>query len=220
MCVTFLTYLFSTLADKAVLYIVSLQFINSQSYFTYLTPLNWLPVCATILSIFSHLFYPYDLWFIDLKYCLSTSSHLIFSFSNGPCPAYLYLWHFLNHTLYPLISLFFFSSFSCPTLSPPYSRFLSVLFFLILFPSPSFPLCSLSPRSSLGSPGPSSAGVFPELRELRAVRPVSCSWDLPHGVDALLVSGPHVGRQLPHCSPPPWGSSCFCLQQDPPPTQH
>ena len=129
--------------------------------------------------------------------------------------------HLLNHS-FSFFSLFFSSSFSCPTLSPLCSCFflLFSLTFLLCFLHPSFPLCSLSPFLFPGSPGSSSAGVFPELTDLCAVRPVSGSRDLPHGADALLVFDAHVGRQLPYCSTPPWGSSYFCLQQDPPPTQH
>lgn len=90
----------------------------------------------------------------------------------------------------------------------------------LLFPSPSFPMLCFSPWSSPGSPSSSSAGIFPDSRVLPAIWPVSGSRDLPHGADALLDSGAHVGRQLPHCSTPPWGSSYFCLQQDPRLTQH
>lgn len=74
--------------------------------------------------------------------------------------------------------------------------------------------------SSPGYLSASAAGVFPGFRELRAIRPVSGCWDLPHGADSLVDSGAHVGRQLPHCSTPPRGGSHFRLQQDPRPAQH
>lgn len=74
--------------------------------------------------------------------------------------------------------------------------------------------------SSLGSLSAGFAGVLPGIRELRTIRPVSGSRDLPYGADSLMDSRTHVGRQLPHCSTPPWGGSHFCLQQDPHPTQH
>lgn len=72
----------------------------------------------------------------------------------------------------------------------------------------------------LGFAGPSSAGVLSELGDLRGAWPVSGSRDLPNGIDAILVSGTHVGRQLPHCSTSAWCSSYFCLPEDPPPAQH
>lgn len=207
--------------NKAFAYVISAvcQFpilfyiFNDTLWSSHVNPIrtfNWLWKHSFLFfsSVYSFLFF--------------TSSLLIFLFSCHPCPAYLYLWYFLNHTP----PLFLFSSFVCPTsisfmfllVCVVFGSFLR--FFDFEFPSPSFPTCSLSPCASPGSTGSSSAGVFPELRVSCAVRPVSGSRDLPHGVDALLVSGAHVGRQLPHCSTPPWGSSYFCLQQDPPPPQH
>ena len=146
---------------------------------------------------------------------------------SSPCLSYLRLWHFLKRTL----------SFSspcnlCPCLVPLYlfhvpdlNLLFSSPFFVLstisvwcLDPSP--PVDLLSCLSFAGSPGSSSAGVFPELRVLLAVRPVPGGRDLPHGTDPLLVAGSHVGCQLPHCSAPPWGRSDVCIPQNPPPAQH
>lgn len=71
-----------------------------------------------------------------------------------------------------------------------------------------------------GPAGSSSAGVLPELGDLCVIRPEPGSRDLSNGTDAILVSGSHVGRQLPHGNTPAWGSAYFCLPEDPPPAQH
>lgn len=155
---------------------------------------------------------------------------LLFSFIIIPSTVLLIsIYGILNPSLSPSLSLFF-SSYSCPTFLPPFPLipfffslliFVPLLFICWLPPCPFLPSFPTPlPCSSTGSPGPSSAGVFPELRELFTLRPVAGSRDLPDGADALLVSGPHVGRQLPHRSSPPRGSAYFCLPQDPPPAQH
>ncbi len=154
MCLTFLTGLSSTLADTPVLYIFSLHLISHLilhichkvllvfSCLTPIRPLNWQPVC--IIIRFLCLFYSYVLQTTDLKYHLSSSSsHLILLSCSYPCLSLSMAFP----KSYPLP----FISFSCPTLSPLYSCFLSVLFSgrfysvtnSLLFSLPSFPLCPL-----------------------------------------------------------------------------
>lgn len=71
-----------------------------------------------------------------------------------------------------------------------------------------------------GAADSSSPRVLPEFAVFRVVRLVPGSRDLPHGTDALLVAGAHVGRQLPHGCTPAGRGSYICFPEDPLPAKH
>lgn len=75
-------------------------------------------------------------WFEILSFIFLSYSCLFIMF-----PAYLYLWHFLNCTL--SISLFFFSTFSCPISSPTPVPAYCLHCFLLIFVLLLFPHCLL-----------------------------------------------------------------------------
>lgn len=129
---------------------------------------------------------------------------------------FLSSYYFCHHLAPALLMYLSDSSQTIPSLQSPWS--FSPLIITQLFHSPAFSACF--PPLAPGFPDSSSAGVFPELRGFRSIRPVSGRGGLPHGADALLVHDPHVGRQLPHRHAPPRGSAHICLRKDPLPAQH